>query len=78
MTLYLASPYNCNTLLPPPHHHAQAGLVLCLIGITLHVVMKALHPPKPPPHTPLSPIDSHQKVPLLSDTDGEEHELFSR
>lgn len=57
-----------------------AGLMLCLIGITLHVVMKAIHPPKTSHHThaPLSPTDSHQKVPLLSDTDGEEHELFSR
>ncbi|KAK8380317.1 hypothetical protein O3P69_016728 [Scylla paramamosain] len=56
----------------------EAGLVLCIIGITLHVVMKALHPPKTVPHPPLTPSDSHQKVPLLSDTDGEEHELFSR
>ena len=28
----------------------QAGLVLCIIGITLHVALKAMHPPKPPPH----------------------------
>ncbi|KAG0719790.1 Solute carrier family 35 member C2 [Chionoecetes opilio] len=57
------------------------GLLLCIIGITLHVVIKALYPPKTPPHAPhppLSPTDSHQKVPLLTDTDGEEHELFSR
>lgn len=58
----------------------QMGLVLCIIGITFHVVLKALHPPKPPPQQliPLTPVESHQKVPLLSDTDGEEHELFSR
>ncbi|XP_071518635.1 solute carrier family 35 member C2-like isoform X3 [Panulirus ornatus] len=56
------------------------GLVLCIIGITFHVVLKALHPPKHPPQqlSPLTPAESHQKVPLLSDTEGEELELYSR
>ncbi|XP_045616259.2 solute carrier family 35 member C2 isoform X2 [Procambarus clarkii] len=55
------------------------GLVLCIIGITFHVVLKAVHPPKPPQQPiPLSPTESYQKVPLLSDTDGEEQEIYSR
>ncbi|XP_042224980.1 solute carrier family 35 member C2-like isoform X3 [Homarus americanus] len=58
------------------------GFLLCIIGIALHVVLKAIYPPKPPPpqqqHISLSPADGYQKVPLLSDTDGEEQELYSR
>ncbi|KAG7177997.1 Solute carrier family 35 member C2-like [Homarus americanus] len=60
----------------------EMGFLLCIIGIALHVVLKAIYPPKPPPpqqqHISLSPADGYQKVPLLSDTDGEEQELYSR
>ncbi|KAK3870860.1 hypothetical protein Pcinc_023955 [Petrolisthes cinctipes] len=59
------------------------GLLLCGVGICLHVVLKAMHPTKPPPHQqthhiPLTPTDSLQQVPLLSESDGEEQELFTR
>ncbi|KAK8718767.1 hypothetical protein OTU49_014486 [Cherax quadricarinatus] len=55
------------------------GLVLCIIGITFHVVLKAMHPPKPLQQPiSLSPAEGYQKVPLLSDMDGEEQEIYSR
>ncbi|KAK4324710.1 hypothetical protein Pmani_004665 [Petrolisthes manimaculis] len=59
------------------------GLLLCVVGICLHVVLKAMHPTKPPNHQqthhiPLTPTDSLQQVPLLSESDGEEQELFTR
>ncbi|KAK7066463.1 hypothetical protein SK128_010420 [Halocaridina rubra] len=59
-----------------------AGLVLCIFGIMLHVALKAMHPPKPPPQQISSPApgDNYLKVPLLSDSEGEEDEteVYSR
>ncbi|XP_047502331.1 solute carrier family 35 member C2-like isoform X2 [Penaeus chinensis] len=56
------------------------GLFFCIIGIILHVVLKAMYPQKPsaPQHIPLTPAENYQKVPLLSESDDEEQELYSR
>ncbi|XP_076068318.1 solute carrier family 35 member C2 isoform X3 [Oratosquilla oratoria] len=60
----------------------QMGLVLCILGIIVHVMLKAktLHPTKAThssnSFSTSSPTDSLQKVPLLSESEGE-YELFN-
>ncbi|XP_076068317.1 solute carrier family 35 member C2 isoform X2 [Oratosquilla oratoria] len=60
----------------------EMGLVLCILGIIVHVMLKAktLHPTKAThssnSFSTSSPTDSLQKVPLLSESEGE-YELFN-
>ncbi|XP_064096958.1 solute carrier family 35 member C2-like isoform X1 [Macrobrachium nipponense] len=60
----------------------MAGLVLCIIGITLHVVLKAIYPTKPGPQQSMTSHhnENYSKVPLLSDSEDEEEEteVYSR
>ena len=60
----------------------QIGLILCLVGIIVHVGIKAsrIQAAKAKQHSSnsISLNDNYQNVPLLSESESEEHEVFSR